>query len=107
MNADYILIEGKKVRVEANWNALTTFLMQKGADSMQGLSNLAQLQPSDIAALMAACANEGERLDGRTADYDAQKIGEKCGMAEIGEFITIYVRQTSPKLPPTESAKKD
>jgi hypothetical protein len=106
MKADYIYIDGKKVRVEANWNALTSFLTAKGADSMQGLSNLAQLQPSDIAALLAACANEGERLDGREADYDAMKIGEVCGMTEIGEFIAIYVRQTSPKLP-AEKAKKE
>lgn len=108
MKADYILINGKKVRVEANWNALTAFLDAKGSNSLQGLSDLASLKPTDIAGLMAACANEGERLDGREADYTATRIGEICGMTEIGQFITIYARQTAPRLPEESvDAKKE
>lgn len=96
---DYIVIDGKKVRVEANWNALTAFLSATGRDTMEGLSDLASMKPSDIAPMMAACINEGERLDGKDADYTGQKIGEICGMTEMVQFINVYARQTSPKLP--------
>lgn len=99
MNPAYMILNGKKVRVEANWNALITFLSSIGADSMQGLSDLAQLRPSDLAGLMAVCVNEGERLEGRVGGYTGEFIGELCGMQEMGQFISIYVSQTSPKLP--------
>lgn len=104
MRKDYIIIDGKKVRVEANWNALTAFLDATGRNTMDGLSDLAVMKPTDIAPLMAACANEGERLDGREASYTGQQIGELCGMTEMAQFISIYAGQTSPKLP---KEKKD
>lgn len=104
MNKDYIVIDGKKVRVEANWNALTAFLDATGRNTMDGLSDLAVMKPTDIAPLMAACVNEGERLDGREASYTGLQIGELCGMTEMAQFISIYAGQTSPKLP---KEKKD
>lgn len=104
MRADYITIDGKKVRVEANWNALTAFLDATGRNTMDGLSDLAAMKPTDIAPLMAACVNEGERLDGREASYTGLQIGELCGMAEMARFIGIYSEQTGPKLP---KEKKD
>ena len=54
MRKDYIIIDGKKVRVEANWNALTAFLDATGRNTMDGLSDLAVMKPTDIAPLMAA-----------------------------------------------------
>ena len=39
MRKDYIEIDGKKVRVEANWNALTAFLAATGRNTMDGLSD--------------------------------------------------------------------
>lgn len=104
MRKDYIVIDGKKVRVEVNWNALTAFLDATGRNTMDGLSDLAVMKPTDIAPLMAACINEGERLDGREADYTGLQIGEMCGIAEMAQFISIYTGQTSPKLP---KEKKD
>lgn len=104
MNKDYIVIDGKEVRVEVNWNALTAFLDATGRNTMDGLSDLAVMKPTDIAPLMAACVNEGERLDGREAGYTGLQIGELCGIAEMAQFISIYTGQTSPKLP---KEKKD
>lgn len=102
---DYIDIGGKKVRVEANWNALTAFLSDTGRNTMEGLSDLASMKPSDIAPMMAACINEGERLDGRDSVYTGQRIGEICGMTEMAQFLTIYAKQTSPQLPANQSKK--
>lgn len=106
MKKDYILIDGKEVRVEANWNALTSFLAATGRNTLDGLSDLATMRPTDIAPLMAACINEGERLEGREAGYTGLQIGELCGMSEMAQFIAIYADQTSPKLP-TDTQKKE
>lgn len=106
MKKDYILIDGKEVRVEANWNALTSFLAATGRNTLDGLSDLATMRPADIAPLMAACINEGERLEGREAGYTGLQIGELCGMSEMAQLIAIYADQTSPKLP-SETKKKE
>lgn len=105
MNKDYIVLGGARLRVEANWNALMAFLKEQGRDDVGGLSSLASIAPSEFASLMAACINEGERLDGRNAEYTALKVGEMCGIAEVGEFLAIYNRQTSPQLQPVEEKK--
>lgn len=104
MRADYITIDGKKVRVEVNWNALTAFLEATDRNTMDGLSDLELMKPTDIAPLMAACVNEGERLDGREASYTGLQIGELCGIGEMTQFIRIYTSQMAPKLP---AEKKD
>lgn len=99
MNKDFITIGSAKVRVEANWNAITAYLTSTGRDTIDGLAQFSNIAPSDMAALMAACINEGERLEGRESDYTAQSIGEACGMAEVTEFMTIFSKQVNPQLP--------
>ena len=37
MTADYIEIDGRKYRVEANWNAMVAFLAATGRDTWDGL----------------------------------------------------------------------
>ena len=95
---DYLVFNGKKVRVEANWNAIVAFLSARGQDTMEALSQFGKLAPSDMASLLAACINEGERLDGRSANYTAEDIGELCNLETISEFMDIYVRQSKPRL---------
>lgn len=106
MEKRYLTVAGSQVRCEANWKAITSFLRAAGRDTLQGITDLAQLPPSDMAPLMAACLNEGERLDGKTAEYTGQWLEENCGLAEVSAFIAEFVYQTSPKLPKAE-AKKD
>ena len=55
MNKQFITIQGKAYRVEANWRALTNYLAQKGKDTMEGLQDLGSLAPTSLAPLMAAC----------------------------------------------------
>lgn len=100
-------VAGNRVRFEANWKAITAFLVSVNRDNLQGISDLAQLPPSDMAPLMAACLNEGERLDGREAAFTASWIEENCGLSEISTFITGFLRQITPQLPQEESTKKD
>lgn len=91
---DTIDINGQTLRVEANWNALVAFFEATGKDDMTALANFGQLKPSDMAALMAACINEGERLDGHDCHFTAQQVGEMADLEVISEFLGIYVKQT-------------
>ena len=105
MEKRYLTVAGNQVRCEANWKAITSFLRAAGRDTLQGITDLAQLPPSDMAPLMAACLNEGERLDGKNAEYTGQWLEENCGLAEVSAFIAEFVHQTSPKLPKSEQKK--
>lgn len=96
---DYLEITpGKRVRVEANWNAIVAFLEARGIDTMTGLADMDKLSPSQVADLMAACINEGERLDGRETHYVGIDLGAMCSLDVITEFLRIYLRQSTPKL---------
>jgi hypothetical protein len=105
MNKMYITIAGAKHRVEANWNAITSYLTARGKDSLQGLSDISSLSPSELPHLMAACVNEGERLEGRESSLTAEWIGENCGMAELTEFVSAFCRMVTPQVP-ADKAKK-
>lgn len=102
MEKRYLQVAGAQVRCEANWKAITDFLRTVGRDTLQGISDMAALPPSDMAPLMAACLNEGERLDGREAKYTGTWLEENCGLAEVSAFITEFLYQTTPKLPKEE-----
>ena len=104
MQKDYITIAGNRYRVEVNWNALTAYLEARGTDSMEALANIGHLRASDIAPLLAACIEEGERLEGRTVKLSALDIGAKVGLTEVSEFLNIYLKQSSPQIP-AESQK--
>lgn len=101
----YITIAGAKHRVEANWNAITSYLTARGKDNLQGLSDISSLSPSELPHLMAACVNEGERLEGDDCNLTAEWIGENCGMAELTEFITAFCKMVTPQVP-ADKAKK-
>ena len=92
-----IIIDGQAYEVVANWNALVAFLKDVGRDTMEGLTGAGQLSPSDIAPLMAACINEGLRKNGSDKRFTADEIGEKCDITTMGEFMTIYVGQVTPR----------
>lgn len=105
MQKDFITIDGRQYRVEANWNALVAYLAATGRDTMDALAKIGQLRPSDIAPLMAACLAEGERLEGRESDLTAERIGEKCGFDSLTQFMNIFGRQYNPDKEP--EPKKD
>lgn len=105
MDKRTITVAGAQVRVEANWKAITAFLRSVGRDTLQGLSDLASLPPSDMAPLMAACLNEGARLDGAEPSYSPEWIEENCGLAEMTEFVREFLYQITPKLPKSQEKK--
>ena len=106
MMKDYIKIGGREYRCEVNWNALSAFLVSVGRDTLEGLSNISQMKPSDISSLMAAAINEGERLDGRECNFSALDIGAVVLPADVGTFMDIYIRQSRAQVEAEEDAKK-
>lgn len=103
MRKDFITLNGKDVRVEVNWNAIVAFLKTSGQDNLQALTGLTSLKPSDIAGLMAAAINEGESLEGRESSLTAQDIGRMDNaISAVSQFLDIFVRQTTPDIPPKE-----
>ena len=106
MGRKYITIAGTEHRVEANWNAITSYLTARGNDSLQGLSDISSLAPSELPHLMAACVNEGERLEGHDCNLTAEWIGENCGMTELTAFVSAFCSMVTPQVP-AEKAKKE
>jgi len=94
---DRIEINGNAYRVEVNWNAITAFLEASGRDDVQSLIGLSSLKPSDLAGLLAAAINEGERLEGRECALKAEEVGAMAGLDTMAQFIQIFAKQTNPK----------
>lgn len=97
MEKDYIIIGGKKYRVEVNWNALAAFLREVGRDTIEDLATFNNIRPSEITGLMVACIAEGERLDGRECKLTALDLGAVINPDDVAAFMDIYIRQSSPK----------
>lgn len=111
MTTDYITIDGRQYRVEVNWNAIVAFLESRGTDSLASLSEIDKLRVSDVAPLMAAAINEGERLDGRESKLTGLDLGAMPGfMGAVPEFLRIYGRQAAPQtgeVKEEDTGKKD
>ena len=106
MKKDYIEIGGKRYRVESNWNALMAFLEAVGRNTIDELSKIGDIRPSELTALMAACIAEGERLDGRDGAPSALDLGALVTPAKVREFLDIYALQSAPKMNVEEPKKE-
>lgn len=92
--------------MEANWNALSNFLKAVGRDTLEGLSDISNMKPSDIAPLMAAAINEGERLEGRESHLTGESIGEVIRPVHVNKFMEIYISQSRAQLESEEEPAK-
>lgn len=106
MTKEKITIAGQDYRVEVNWNTIVSYLEASGQNNVTALVNFGQIKPTDLAGLLAAAVNEGERLEGRDCHFTAEEMGSKCGIAEMAQFITIFSRQTAV-MTGTKEKKKD
>lgn len=94
---DRIELNGTSYRVEVNWNALVAFLEASGRDDVRALVDISKLKPSDMAGLLAASINEGERLDGNDVHLTGEDVGAQASIGTMAQFIEIFTRQTTPK----------
>lgn len=93
---DKLNISGREVRVECNFNAIMAFMEMRGLKNLDFLSQ--EFTTPQWLDMMACCINEGERLEGRPADFTALKLGELPMMEIAGlltSFITVFARQCS------------
>ena len=107
---DLLNIKGRDYRVECNWKACMDFLKAKGTDSIEGLTNIATLAPSDLSLLAICCIREGERLEGRDCELDNDFIDTLPmveALAVVGRFIAIYSAQSQPRVTEADDKKKD
>lgn len=95
MVARYVTIGRNRFRVEFNWNAIMAFLVESGHDTMEGLSALRNLKPSEITALAVAGIAEGERIDGREFALTKEDLGREMTPDTALEIIEIYVAQNN------------
>ena len=107
MEKEYIEIAGKRYRVECNWNALTSYLAQVGRDTIEELSKIQAIRPSELTTLMAACIAEGERLDGKGETPAPIELGALITPEDVKVFFDIYIRQSNPKRPADEPKKEE
>jgi hypothetical protein len=99
---DKIVIKGREYRVEANWRAITGYLKESGQDTLEGVANITSLSPSTVGGLMAACINEGERLEGRDARVTEAILDDlrpSEAIAVLQDFVKIYLSQVVPQVP--------
>jgi len=105
---DAITIKGREYRIEANWRAITGYLRAIGNDSMEAVADVVSLSPSSIGGLMAACINEGERIEGRDTVVSASILDDLYpaeAIQVINDFVRIYLAQAAPSIP--EEPKKE
>ncbi len=89
-----MVLGGKKYRVEINWNTLSNFLIAVGRDTLEGLSGISEMKPSEMSALVAAAVNEGQRLDGVECNMTALELGAIITPNDISIFMQIYIAQS-------------
>lgn len=107
---DKIIINDREYSVVCNWRACTLFLSKKGTDTMAALSDIAKLAPSDCALLAWCCICEGERIAGREVDLQPDFIElmpMTDALAVISAFVTIYAKQSRPKITVRSESKKE
>ena len=78
-----------------------------GRNTLDELSRIDSIRPSELTAMMAACIAEGERLDGRDGAPSALDLGAVISPDNVREFLGIYVRQSNPELDIDESKKEE
>jgi hypothetical protein len=100
MKADYLtLTNGRKVRIEWNWNAVKSWTRSTG----KVLADLASLKagPDDMLSIAYHSAIEGEEADGRELGLTEKEFGRLINMQGIIEFSKILTEQAT-----TEEQKK-
>lgn len=101
-----IKLNGIEYPAAANFNAVAAYLRFVGRDTIDGLMDISKLSPSDCTALVAACVNEGMRLEGREERLSPADVGASpSSIVEVPEAIAEIFRELSPG-PSGEEKKK-
>lgn len=101
-------MNGQLYPAVANFNAVAAYLRYVGRDTMDGLMDIAKLSPSDCPALVAACVNEGLRIDGKDERFTPEQIGAAPNsLEEVPVAIAEIFKELTPGASGQDSKKKE
>lgn len=95
--ADRVKIGGHDYPFAGNYNVVTSFLKAVGRDTLEGLTNIGELHPSEYCELIAAAVNEGLRLEKSDIRLTAEEIGgAPDSFAEVPAALSEIFRIFTP-----------
>lgn len=93
MKADYLtLTDGRKLRVEFNWNVVCELTVLTGIDMSTFVGSNADVQL--LRTIAWCCAIEGEAIEGRELELTEMEFGRLVSMEGIVAFSQILVAQS-------------
>ena len=102
-----VKLNGTEYPAAANFNAVTAYLRLVGRDTIDGLMDISKLAPSDCTALVAACVNEGLRLEGSEERLSPDDVGASAAsIVEVPEAVAEIFKELSPGASGTSEKKK-
>ena len=94
MKADYLtLSDGRKVRIELNWNAVNAWTLLTGKELVD-LAN-GKAKPTDLLTISYCAAIEGEDIEGRILALTEKEFGRLVNMQGIVDVAKIITEQSA------------
>lgn len=88
MTGDYLIMpDGRRLRVEINWNTLVRFIEETGCDLAEIGAVQRDIKMMRKLAYLAIC--EGEALEKREFSQTEEEFGSGCRAEQIISFIQI------------------
>ncbi len=92
---EYIELEGKKYRIEFNWNTITEFCELKNISDLSALDSLKNLSAGDLRLFIHCALKEGERMDGKEFNITALELGGILKFHDIQRLMLVFKKQSS------------
>jgi hypothetical protein len=92
MRNDYIEINGKKFRIEFNWNAISSFIEDNNL-SLSSIDELDNLKPSQITSLIFNAIKEGARIENIPFNFNEKDVGASLSLKNISDILVVFNRQ--------------
>lgn len=95
LKPEYLDINGRKLRVEVNWNTICDFSFLTGVDfnDFCQMASDGKVTPKDLRTMLYCAIKEGERMDGRPFELTELDLGEGIRPGIIIMFVEIFTRQ--------------
>ena len=96
------LINGQRVRIEANMNVLCDFLdhLKMEYEEFLNLAEKEQVTAKQLRLMAWCCAVEGERMEGNDLNLSEMEFGALCSlktMADFGPKLSSMIAETAEK----------
>lgn len=92
MKHDAIEINGKRYRIEFNWNAISCFLDATGL-GLESLEDPSKMKPSEITELLFQSVVEGCRMDQEDFPFNKVDFGAALDLLTIAGMMKVFTNQ--------------